>query len=384
MNYVEFEMERMRHLSSARTRTGRSVFVAFIVAVILTFVFRGAAMSEEDEHVSGNREQKQIETRVITDMAGREVPVPVTVNKVLATSPPPLTFVYMLAPEKLEGWMGPGPANGDTDFVPEVYRDLLVIPRGLSANTYEAYIAAQPDLVIYECEHEFERARIDQVQSQMGTIPVVAFSINETRDMSGYIETIRFIGDLLDADKQADALIAYYNGVLAEVREKVASVPESKRTRAYYAEGTNGLVTDPIGSQHSQLIDVCGGVNVADCPMASGRSRTAVTMESVLLWQPEVIIASSSEFLAYADMDPSWQRIPAVKSGRVHLIPTRPFNWFDRPPGVNRIVGVPWTAHLLYPDLFPDQWLEKKVKEFYSDFYHYELSDDELATLLVD
>ena len=37
-------------------------------------------------------------------MAGRRVQVPTTINKVLSTSPPPTTFIYMLAPDKLGGW----------------------------------------------------------------------------------------------------------------------------------------------------------------------------------------------------------------------------------------------------------------------------------------
>ena len=42
--------------------------------------------------------------REITDMAGRKVNIPENITKVLATSPPPSTFVYMIAPEKLGGW----------------------------------------------------------------------------------------------------------------------------------------------------------------------------------------------------------------------------------------------------------------------------------------
>ncbi len=66
--------------------------------------------------------------------------------------------------------------------------------------------------------------------------------------MPRYNDTIRFIGNLLDASEQAEALIAYYDDVLAEVREKVALIPEENRIRAYYAEGINGLTTDPKGS----------------------------------------------------------------------------------------------------------------------------------------
>lgn len=95
-----------------------------------------------------------------------------------------------------------------------------------------------------------------------------------------------------------------------------------------------------------------------------------------------MIIATDKEFLGYATADSSWQKIPAVRDRRVHLIPIHPFNWFDRPPGINRLVGIPWVAHLLYPDHFSEDWLRGKIRDFYSRFYHYDLSDTELAELL--
>ena len=181
---------------------------------------------------------------------------------------------------------------------------------------------------------------------------------------------------------RAETLINYYKNVLDEVNAKVVAIPENRRTRVYYAEGNNCLSTEPGKSQHAALINVCGGINVALCGLRSGSGMTPVTIESLLMWQPEVIITTSREFAIHAYDDETWKKIPAVKNRRVHLTPNRPFNWFDRPPGANRIVGIPWTAHILYPDLFPAKWLRNKVKQFYSIFYHYELTDEELTSLL--
>ncbi|MBQ4597641.1 MAG: hypothetical protein IJB12_04515, partial [Methanocorpusculum sp.] len=40
-----------------------------------------------------------------------------------------------------------------------------------------------------------------------------------------------------------------------------------------------------------------------------------------------------------------------------------------------------WLGNIFYPDVF-DYDLEEKVKEFYSMFYNYELSNDEYAEML--
>jgi iron complex transport system substrate-binding protein len=190
------------------------------------------------------------------------------------------------------------------------------------------------------------------------------------------------VGDVLGVPDVADKEIEYYLDVLSEVEETVAKIPESERVGVYYAEGSNGLSTDPSGSCHSQLIDICGGINVAECEITSGSGQTEVTKESVLKWNPEAVITTSAEFYDFIFTDDSWKEVPAVQTNRVYLAPRYPYNWFDRPPGVNRIVGLPWTAHVLYPDYFPEEWFEDRVKEYYSIFYHYELSDEDLETLL--
>jgi iron complex transport system substrate-binding protein len=109
---------------------------------------------------------------------------------------------------------------------------------------------------------------------------------------------------------------------------------------------------------------------------------TEVSMEQVIRWDPEVILAGDPQFYATVRTDPLWQEITAVKTGRVYLIPRTAFCWFDRPPGINRIVGIPWTARTLYPDLFQDMDLVSLVREYHEIFLHVSLSDDQIHQIL--
>jgi iron complex transport system substrate-binding protein len=331
--------------------------------------------------INGDKLSSGSSSRTITDMAGRTVVIPRNIKKALSFSPPPTTFVYMLAPEKLGAWLG-GQPNQSSRFIPDAYRDKPVFKWGQQPTQYEGYIAARPDIVFLGFESGNNISKVEQTQEKLGTIPVVC--VDNTRNATGYAETIRFMGNVLGVPERAEKLVNYYQGLLNEVRTKVATVPEKKRIRVYYAEGNNGLSTDPAGSVHSQLIDVCGGVNVADCRIKSGSGMTAVTMESVLMWKPDIIITTSNDFAVQIYKDATWEMIPAVQKHNVHITPSQPFNWFDRPPGVNRIVGIPWIAHIFYPDMFPENWFMVKVKEFYSIFYHYELKDEDISKLLND
>ncbi|NLA74178.1 MAG: ABC transporter substrate-binding protein, partial [Deltaproteobacteria bacterium] len=312
---------------------------------------------------------------------GRQVKIPVNISRVLSTSPPPTTFIYMLAPEKLGGWVG-GPSKEAGKFLPKEHQNIPTLGWERSAINYEAYIALKPDIVFTGVEMKLDPSRAQTAQEKFGKIPVVC--IENSRNATGYAKTITFMGDVLGVPDRAKVLNDYYLGVLKEVLDKVSNIPQEKQTRVYYAEGNNGLSTDPSGSPHSQLIDVCGGYNVATCAESPAAGMTEVTMESVLMWRPDVIITTSREFTNQVYKDETWNMVSAVKNKKIHLAPAKPYNWFDRPPGVNRIVGIPWTAHILYPDIFTDKWFREKATQFYSLFYHYELTDEELTSLLKD
>ena len=79
--------------------------------------------------------------------------------------------------------------------------------------------------------------------------------------------------------------------------------------------------------------------------------------------------------------DPLWAGIEAVREGRVYLSPTAPFGWIDRPPSLNRMIGLEWMAGLLYPDLW-DGDLREEARAFYRLYYHVDLSEEELDRLL--
>ena len=57
--------------------------------------------------------------------------------------------------------------------------------------------------------------------------------------------------------------------------------------------------------------------------------------------------------------DEKCSHISAVKNGRVYTMPNAPFAWCDRPPGVNRFLGVQWIANMLYPDRYEVDMVEE-------------------------
>jgi iron complex transport system substrate-binding protein len=61
------------------------------------------------------------------------------------------------------------------------------------------------------------------------------------------------------------------------------------------------------------------------------------------------------------------------------LPPAVPFGWIDRPPSLNRIMGLKWLTGLFHLDKFPKN-LRETTRAFYRHFYHFDLTESELDT----
>ena len=104
-------------------------------------------------------------------------------------------------------------------------------------------------------------------------------------------------------------------------------------------------------------------------------------MEQVIVANPDTIVTWDPNFYDKVFDDPLWQGIDAVQTGRVYLPPTAPFGWIDRPPSLNRMMGLIWMAGLLYPERWQGD-LREDTRAFYKLYYHVDLTDDELERLL--
>ncbi|MBN9030961.1 MAG: iron ABC transporter substrate-binding protein [Rhizobiales bacterium 63-7] len=315
--------------------------------------------------------------RSITDAAGRVVEIPDRVERVLAAGPPASVLVYVLAPDKLAGWVRE-PKAEEKEFLLPAVRDLpsfgQLTGKGGTANI-EAVLAAKPDIIIDVGTMNPTYASLaDKVQAQTG-IPYVL--IDGAFAKSG--ATLRETGAILGVEVRAETLAAYADQTLAALEKGLAGIPGEKRPSVYYGRGAEGLETGLSGSINMEILEAVGARNVA---AAAGKGGlTQVSLEQVLSWKPDVILASSPKFAKAVKTDPLWAGLDAVKAGRIHTAPSLPFGWIDSPPGINRLIGVSWLEHLLYPEAFPAA-LDEKVRTFFKLFYQVELGDAQLATLL--
>ena len=322
----------------------------------------------------------------VTDMINRTVEVPSTVDNIVATSPPMTTVLYMIAPDKLKAvnfqWM-----DDELKYVPGQYANLPVVGGwyGTQDGSYEEFIAAEPDVVIESIDEggDGDLSTVEERQEKFGTIPVIA--VRDTTNVEKVGESILFMGKVVGAEDKANQLNDFNNKYLDIVHERASKLSDGDRRTVYYAYGDDGLQTSPSHSTHGQLIDLVGGKNVADSlNQGNTTSGVQVSVEQVIKWNPDVIITNDQEFYNNVYNDSNWAHIKAVQNKEVYVSPQSPFKWFDRPVGANMIIGVPWTAKAIYPDDYSDINMVDATKEFYSNFYHFDLSDDDAKEMLLN
>ena len=317
--------------------------------------------------------------RDFQDDAGRIVSVPERVEHVFTAGPPAAILLYTLAPDMMLGWPREN-RSPEKEFMAEPYASLpatgRLTGRGGTVSP-EAVLALKPDVIL---DVGSTRATFvdlaDRVQAQTG----IAYLL-----LAGHFEnaahTYRTLGKLLGVEDRAERLATWAETMIAEIDRRIAAIPERARPRVYYGRGPEGLETGLAGSINTEILERVGAVNVAAAAGPGGLAQ--VSLEQILVWNPEVIITTDPNFHDLARSDQRWSEVAAVKAGRVHLAPRLPFGWVDFPPGVNRLIGARWLVSVLYPEQFPED-IQPVVKDFYKQFYHVDLTDAQVHRLLTE
>lgn len=360
---------------------------ALLLSLLLSACATQAAVSPSPASTSPSptSDVQTPETVEITDAGGRTVtiPVPDQLERIYPTGSTGLILLYSLAPDKMTASPTTFTDEQKKFLLPEVY-DLpnYGTQSGKGTLNYEAIMAADVQVLLNAAVGAITESDIsaaDEMQEQL-QIPVVLLS----GEMDDVAETYGLLGRILGREADAQKLIDYCQGIVTEVTDVTGGISEDEKVTLYYAEGADGLATEPASSSRSVVFNKAGSINIAQVDALSGFGQSAVSMEQVLNWNPQVIIVQGgSDAYRVITTDSTWATIDAVKSGRVYKMPNMPFSWADRPPSVNRFIGLHWIANLLYPELY-DVDIVAKAQDYYKVMYHVDVSREDMEALLQD
>jgi len=314
-------------------------------------------------------------SRIFTDMAGRQIDLPEKIDTIFCIEPMSAITLYTLAPDMLAGWSYQF-NEFEAEYILPEYRDLPVYGSGGSIN-FEAAIAAQPDIALLTGTLGDELiGKAEKFEEKLGVSVIIL-----DNKLSAAADVYALLGEITGETEQAHALSTYAEkalGSIAEIDENVT---------IYYANGIASLDTSAKGTPASQLFDMVHAENVCDLNSESG-DRITVTKEHIIEWNPEFIFVngeptqglSGSSAAQDIMVDPDYTGVSAVMNGNVVSVPKAPFAWVDRPRSTNLLIGIRWLGSTLYPELY--EFTYDDIKEFYSLFYHMELTDGQVEELL--
>lgn len=202
----------------------------------------------------------------------------------------------------------------------------------------ERVVSLNPDLVIGTADGNRKET---VVQLERVGIPVYVVNPKSCEEI---FLTITDIGEITGRKQQAGE-------VVAKLRERIDHIAVSlkglNRPRVFLQIGVSPIVSVGGGTIHDELIRRAGGVNIyGDATVSYPRCG----IEDIIARNPDVIIVSSmkrgGDFLDIRDGWKRWDPIPAVRTGRIHVIDS---DLIDH--ASPRIVdGLERMAEIIHPD----------------------------------
>lgn len=186
----------------------------------------------------------------------------------------------------------------------------------------EHIVSFDPDLIIC-CADSPERDWWPYAQlSRAATMLPTSFK-------SPWQDDLRFIARCLGLEDRAEAAVAEYDALIAEMRQRheqvlatkrIASVLYSARTKTFYVHAPNS--SEWLGIKRAMLTDL--GARSVD-PEIIGGDGVTVSSENIVdvLAGIDAIVVGDvgSGGLTDLETDPLWLRLPAVEAGKVREIP---------------------------------------------------------------
>ncbi len=305
-----------------------------------------------------------INARTITDDHGRVVEVPEHITKIYAASPPLTMSLLAFNPDLVAGLNSPF-NEMQKKYVASAYNKPVVggfMGQGNIPN-FEILAGIKPDVIIMWTRMRGYEKILTKFE-KMG-IPVLLVNNESIYDL---ITQFELFAKLTGDTTRADELIAYTKKSLSLIESLKKELSKQKEVRYYFAQGLDGLSSECEGSFHLEPFKYAGAKNALDCRMSSNYGMEKISMESVILSNPDVIVAMERTFTDTLMQNPQWRNLRAVKEGKVFTVPATPFNYISRPPSFMRLLGIRWLIDSFYPSLLEKPFEEEK-KEFEKLFF---------------
>lgn len=345
-------------------------------------------VSESSDVTIAETEVAQAETvekRTFVDDAGVEMEVPEKIDRIVVGAwqmAAPLA-VYLGGGEKIVGMAPASMKAAENGLLGEMYPELLDAEtefyNGGDINM-EELLKLDPDIVIGVGEEQAEAIRAAGIPATVVSVSKWDYDVIETYDH--WLETFDAI---FGGSAYGKDVTEYSNQVQSAIMEKVSAIPaeDRKKVMILFAYSDATMSTSGKGFFGQSWCDLTGAINVGEGIESLGSA--AINMEQVYEWNPDVIIITNFTTAQPEDLynntigSDDWSSVNAVKNKQVYKMPLGIYRSYT--PGADTPVTLQWFAKAVYPELFQNMDVEQIAKDYYKDFYGFELTDEQLENM---
>lgn len=269
----------------------------------------------------------------VKDSEGREVTLQAEPKRIVSVAPANTELVFAL---------GKGSsivAHSQWDDYPAEAKNIKEIVDWFQLDL-EKLVALKPDLIlVVGGSPEIRKRLVDQYKLTLFSVQPATFEDIYTVTGS--------LGVALNAQEQAQTVIAEMKKTVAEVSEKVARATSRPKVylEASYDKDKGQIFTTGTGTFQDTLIAMAGGVNAA-AEVKGG--WVEYSLEKLAAADPDLIITSHVE-VSTVKARTGWNNFKAVRENKVFGIEDG--NLLVR-PGPRLVLGLKWMAQTIHPELF--------------------------------
>lgn len=323
--------------------------------------------------------------RTATDALGREVTVPVPIERIMvvgraAVMPADALFMFPSLDEieillaKTDQGLG--------DFFSLLRPEFALEPRLGQKIGAEEIIAYHPTLILTKSSN------YDSIGTQLEPFNIPVFVMDLETPQAWKDEVVQ-LGKLLGDEETPKRIIREFEKREAAVDSRISTLDEHDKPsvvmmQAADSDGVTSFSVAPKTWIQTTLVERAGGKPVwLDAKLATNSWRK-VSFEQIAAWDPANIVVISyktpaTQFITKIKESPQWQQLQAIRQNNLVSGPADVMNYIQSDS--RWIMALEWLAAELHPQLFKDFNMEKVIRSFYNDFYG--ITDESILTTLV-
>lgn len=323
----------------------------------------------------GNDSTKDSETnasRVVVDMSGNEITIPDEISS-YAIAWAGLTDIVAMFDDFDCCAAFPEKSTKFTllfDFCPNL-KDKQELPdKGISA---ESLINLNVQVVFLKGSDDED---LNNKLKQCGVSVIDC----EFKDYEELKKVVNIIGETFGTEgaKQiADKYCKYIEEQVENADAIISQISDTGRLSAIVIRDTVDYSAFGKTRYTGKWVEICGAYYAME--NEDSYANVNLTKEQLLEYDPDVIFFSMPGEAQKFLNDNAWSGMTAVQERRVYSVPNGLNTWSNS--GSESALIFPWAQSVMYPELVNFD-INKVVRDFYIDFYSYNLTDSELEDIL--